>query len=47
MTRSKTAKLEKLGQELPTITLDDIKKVKLKNTTNRDCTKVRLCAHVN
>lgn len=40
MTRSKTAKLEKVGKELPAITLEDIKRVKLKSTANKDCTKV-------
>lgn len=40
MTRSKTAKLTKLGKELPAITLEDIKKIKLKSAANKDCTKV-------
>lgn len=35
VTRSKTTKLQKIGQKLPSITLDDIKKVKLRNVTEK------------
>lgn len=41
MTRSKTAKLAKLGKPLPPITLEDIKKIKLKSTATT-CAKVSL-----
>lgn len=40
MTRSKTAKLSKVGKELPSITLDDIKRVKLKSTSGAKTLKV-------
>ena len=42
MTRSRTAKLQKAGgKELPTISLDDIKSVKLKSVGDKRGVKVR------
>ncbi len=40
LTRSKTTKLAKIGKELPPISLDDIKRVKLKTAGERRCPKV-------
>ena len=42
MTRSRTAKLQKAGgQQIPTISLDDIKSVKLKSVGDKRGVKVR------